>query len=423
MEGHGNFHGGYSWDTGNEADDADFEAKLQAVTGSQTYQTYPPLQGSVPTTADTYRYGQNGGCYPPTLLHNNEGWTRDGALGNGDYTNDSSTSSLRRSRLSAPQRIRTRVGNETLESPHYISHTQYIGYPTQNLPKGNSQWVAASPHITADFQQKPVRYTTEHQRFRGNIPYNQTTPFQAAVNLGHGNQKSGEMLSPRREQDVHRDSPATQALGYPQPSSMQHLVARRIRVSASSTLTNSTTASGSTGGTFSSVSAREEGSLLDAPQPSNLGYQLSQLQIADNTVDVDGNSQTMQPSRSSHGVHVYASASYGQVPAMMAAQPISQQDACSHCHALLTVTPVISPLTMGTMPPLEWSELDIVQKVAVTGAQAVEDHFLEHAICSSISEGYTGRIFHGEPNLEVGSSTKDIILTCWWHMQSRDPES
>ena len=189
----------------------------------------------------------------------------------------------------------------------------------------------------ADFQQqRSGGYTTE--RFRGNIPYGQTTPLQGttAVTLEHGNnQRPAATQPPRRAKVLQGGSPATQA----QMSSMQNLVTRMIRAHPPST--TSSGASGSTGATFSSVSTNEHGDFrrkADAVQSPNLGYQLSQLQIADNAAGFDGN---QQPSRPSHGGHAYPSATYGQVPAT---RPIPQQDVCSHCHTCMQY--VVYPTTL-----------------------------------------------------------------------------
>jgi len=249
------------------------------------------------------------------------------------------------------------------------AQVQHVGYPTPNFSRGHSQLVAPVPPpqavtVHGHFQQKSVGYTAEHQHVRGNIYHGQqTTPFQATTAINGYHQGPGGMQSQWREKNLQGGTPVIQAPTYQQPSSMQHLAGRMMRAPAPSTLTTSSGASGSTGGTFSSVASDQGG---------------------------------LQP-RSSYGVHEYMNAPYGQVSAT------SQQDQCSHCHTWIqyvinpttlkltlsnmfivpTATPVAHQLTinhMETMPPLGRFELDIARYMAATGAQAATDHSLGLAI-------------------------------------------
>ncbi|RPB29943.1 hypothetical protein L211DRAFT_844836 [Terfezia boudieri ATCC MYA-4762] len=333
-------------------------------------------------------YSQDGTCYPTTLGHNNDAATL--VQGNGDYANDISiildsqdptppNSQMKRSKSSAPQRARSRGGVALEGSP---------GYATQNMPRGYSHWVALPPQAGAVHghlqqqaaafhghlqqqaaafhghlqQQRPAGYHPEHQRFRGSTSYSQTAPFQraAATTPGHGNhQRSTEMQS---QWGFFEGPSVIQTTECSQSSSMQNLASRLMRAPAPSTGTSS---SGASGGTFSSVPESEQGGFQngpDASQPSNLPYQMSLLQVTDSAGDFSRNIQAMQSTRSSHGVN-------------------GATRVCIHA-----VTPIICQLTIHhteTMPPLERSELGIAQFKAVTGVQAVTDHFLEHAISSS----------------------------------------
>ncbi|KAF8445301.1 hypothetical protein BGX38DRAFT_1196165 [Terfezia claveryi] len=272
---------------------------------------------------------------------------------------------MKRSNSSAPQRARSRGGVALERSP---------GYATQNLPRGYSHWVAppqaaavhghlqqqraavhghpqqqraaVHEHLQQQAaavhghpqQQRPAGYHPEHQRFRGNTSYSQTAPFQRAAGTtpGHGNhQRSTEMQSQWSEKGLYEGPSVLQTTEYSQLSSMQNLAGRMMRAPPPSTLTSSSVASGSTGGTFSSVSKSEQGGFQqgpDASQPSNLPYQMSLLQVTDNAGDFSRNMQAMQQTRSSHGVNGYVTVPNGQVSATVTTRHIPQEDPCSHCH-------------------------------------------------------------------------------------------
>lgn len=195
------------------------------------------------------------------------------------------------------------------------------------MPKGDSQWVAAQP--TA-----PVGYTSGRQRLRGDIPsysqYSQAATFQdlgasTATAFEHGNNQSL-----RREKDP-----------YGEPSPMKHLLTRRAHVPPPSTLTTSSATSGET---FSSISTNNQDGSTPGPDAPQLLNQLRQLHITDNAAGFGGNMQTMQPARSSYGVHAYANAQYGQVPASMTTQPLPQQASCSNCQTCMQY--VVDPTTL-----------------------------------------------------------------------------
>ena len=171
-----------------------------------------------------------------------------------------------------------------------VAQEQYTGYPTQNLPKGYSQLA-------------PRAATTS-----GYLPHGQTSPFHGTTTIPPGyrnNQGSGEMQSSQWR--VHGGSPVTQTPGYQPPGLMQqYLATQRMHAPAPSTLRTSSGASGRIGATFSSTSTSDPESFWREPgasQPSNLHYQMSQPQIADN--NAGGFGRYIHPSRSSHGVHGY----------------------------------------------------------------------------------------------------------------------
>ncbi|KAF8417857.1 hypothetical protein EV426DRAFT_352969 [Tirmania nivea] len=278
--------------------------------------------------------------------------------------------------------------SQSVQKPFHsedVDEDYYDPYISRYMTEFDS-WTAAGPVSTSTVENidSTNNLPTELYRYRYSdtslihAPRPQKAPFQrtTAITLGHGNnQKPDEMKSPWREIQPHRDSPQPPPIRYSRPSPMQYLDRGRRVPSPPSTLKSSSIASGTTGGTFPSVSGSEYGSFRwkpDASQLPNPSYQLSM--------------QTMQPSRSGYGV--YASEACEQVPAMVAARlALAEQAFPSGPNSMAGTRPALAKQASYSRPKLDYQVLQSVQNPI--HSEDVDQVFF-YIIESNICHIYTG---------------------------------
>lgn len=289
---HKNMNGWYGWDvesgkciwyTASDNSTTDLGTNFQTSAYS-----YPQLQDvqnlSVGGANENRQYTAS---YVPTPLESNEfshaQW--EGPWGSGSYASD--------------------VQNYTPT----MAQTQHGAYPTHMSSNGQNQWTT----------QRTASYAQPDQ-------HNASGYMAPAL---HG------ATAPSTDYDNYHRSRGSQTSTMPTKSTMQEFLARRLRDTAPSTLTTSTDASaisGSSAGTFSSVSSYAPSDFRnrqDAYQPSRLSQQLSQMRITENVAELGENIQTFHPSWPTQGGH--ENAMYGQRRAPMTITPGLSQGPCDKC--------------------------------------------------------------------------------------------